>query len=31
MQAGKDVYVEKPISHNVLEGRRIVHDVTPGI
>jgi len=24
MQAGKDVYVEKPISHNVSEGRRIV-------
>jgi len=24
MQAGKDVYVEKPISHNVTEGRRIV-------
>lgn len=24
MQAGKDVYVEKPVSHNVLEGRRIV-------
>ena len=23
-QAGKDVYVEKPVSHNVLEGRRIV-------
>ena len=23
-QAGKDVYVEKPISHNVLEGRRAV-------
>lgn len=21
MQAGKDVYVEKPVSHNVLEGR----------
>ena len=24
MQAGKDVYVEKPVSHNVLEGRRMV-------
>jgi predicted dehydrogenase len=24
MQAGKDVYVEKPISHNVWEGRRVV-------
>jgi predicted dehydrogenase len=24
MQAGKDVYVEKPISHNVWEGRRCV-------
>jgi predicted dehydrogenase len=24
MQAGKDVYVEKPISHNVWEGRRMV-------
>ena len=24
MQAGKDVYVEKPVSHNVTEGRRIV-------
>lgn len=24
IQAGKDVYVEKPVSHNVLEGRRIV-------
>ncbi len=23
-QAGKDVYVEKPVSHNVIEGRRIV-------
>lgn len=23
-QAGKDVYVEKPISHNVIEGRRMV-------
>jgi len=23
-QAGKDVYVEKPISHNVFEGRRLV-------
>ncbi len=24
MQAGKDVYVEKPVSHNVQEGRRMV-------
>jgi predicted dehydrogenase len=24
MQAGKDVYVEKPISHNLVEGRRMV-------
>ncbi|NLY03002.1 MAG: Gfo/Idh/MocA family oxidoreductase [Rhodopirellula sp.] len=24
MQAGKDVYVEKPVSHNVSEGQRIV-------
>jgi len=24
MEAGKDVYVEKPVSHNVSEGRRIV-------
>ena len=24
MQAGKDVYVEKPVSHNVSEGRAIV-------
>jgi len=24
LQAGKDVYVEKPVSHNVWEGRRIV-------
>ncbi|MBM3835417.1 MAG: Gfo/Idh/MocA family oxidoreductase [Verrucomicrobia bacterium] len=24
MQAGKDVYLEKPVSHNVIEGRRIV-------
>src|SRR6202035_5330702 len=24
MQAGKHVYVEKPVSHNVHEGRRIV-------
>ena len=23
-QAGKDVYVEKPVSHNVLEGRRMI-------
>ena len=26
MQAGKDVYVEKPVSHNVSEGRRMVGD-----
>jgi predicted dehydrogenase len=25
VQAGKDVYVEKPISHNVWEGRQLVH------
>jgi len=25
MQAGKDVYVEKPVCHNVSEGRRMVH------
>ncbi len=25
MQAGKDVYVEKPVSHNVWEGRQIVN------
>ena len=25
MQVGKDVYVEKPVSHNVWEGRQIVH------
>jgi predicted dehydrogenase len=25
VQAGKDVYVEKPVSHNVWEGRQIVH------
>ena len=25
LQAGKDVYVEKPVSHNVWEGRQIVH------
>lgn len=25
MQAGKDVYVEKPCSHNVYEGRQLVH------
>jgi predicted dehydrogenase len=25
IQAGKDVYVEKPVSHNVWEGRQIVH------
>jgi predicted dehydrogenase len=25
MQAGKDVYVEKPVSHNVWEGRQVVH------
>jgi predicted dehydrogenase len=24
LQAGKDVYVEKPVSHNVSEGRRII-------
>src|SRR5262245_39550321 len=24
MQAGKDAYVEKPVSHNISEGRRIV-------
>src|SRR4051812_13462432 len=24
MQAGQDVYVEKPVSHNITEGRRIV-------
>src|SRR5690606_24666601 len=24
LQAGKDVYVEKPLSHNVSEGRRVV-------
>jgi predicted dehydrogenase len=24
-QAGKDVYVEKPVSHNVWEGRQLVH------
>src|SRR5208283_2590680 len=24
LQAGKDVYVEKPVSHNVWEGRRVV-------
>ncbi|MDA1051451.1 MAG: Gfo/Idh/MocA family oxidoreductase [Planctomycetota bacterium] len=24
MQAGKDVYVEKPVSHNVVEGRRMI-------
>src|SRR5436190_5716033 len=24
LQAGKDVYVEKPVSHNIFEGRRIV-------
>jgi predicted dehydrogenase len=24
MEAGKDVYVEKPVSHNIREGRRIV-------
>jgi predicted dehydrogenase len=27
-QAGKDVYVEKPVSHNVSEGRRIVDAAT---
>ena len=25
MQAGKDVYVEKPVSHNVWEGRQLVN------
>lgn len=25
MQAGKDVYCEKPVSHNVWEGRQVVH------
>ncbi len=25
MQAGKDVYTEKPVSHNVWEGRQMVH------
>ena len=25
IQAGKDVYVEKPCSHNVFEGRQLVH------
>src|SRR5678816_1250417 len=24
VQAGKDVYVEKPVSHNVWEGRKLV-------
>ena len=24
-QAGKDVYVEKPISHNIWEGRQLVN------
>src|SRR6185503_17486916 len=24
VQAGKDVYVEKPLSHNVFEGRKLV-------
>ena len=24
IQAGKDVYVEKPVSHNVWEGRQLV-------
>ena len=24
MQAGKDVYVEKPVSHNISEGRRLI-------
>jgi predicted dehydrogenase len=27
IQAGKDVYVEKPVSHNVTEGRRLVEIV----
>jgi predicted dehydrogenase len=26
-QAGKDVYVEKPISHNIVEGRRMIEAV----
>ncbi len=25
MEAGKDVYLEKPVSHNVWEGRQVVH------
>ncbi len=25
MQSGKDIYVEKPCSHNVFEGRQLVH------
>jgi predicted dehydrogenase len=28
MQAGKDVYVEKPLSHNLREGRRVVEAAT---
>ncbi|MEO8494357.1 MAG: Gfo/Idh/MocA family oxidoreductase [Planctomycetota bacterium] len=28
MQAGKDVYVEKPVSHNVVEGRRMIEAVS---
>jgi predicted dehydrogenase len=27
VQAGKDVYVEKPISHNIMEGRRMIEAV----
>ncbi len=27
-QAGKDVYVEKPVSHNILEGRKIIEAAT---
>jgi predicted dehydrogenase len=26
-QAGKDVYVEKPVSHNIIEGRRMIEAV----
>ena len=29
-QAGKDVYVEKPISHNILEGRRMIEAARRG-
>ena len=28
-QAGKDVYCEKPISHNIVEGRRMIDAVAP--